>query len=405
MDSEKNRIVVTGIGVIAPNGFGKDEFWCNCFAGVSGIRPITLFDTTEHSCHYAGEISNFEPAAFLGLKGLRNLDRTTLLAMVAAKLAFEDAKLEITDNNRNEIGVVLGSTMGSVRSISEFDKEGLREGPRYVNPALFPNTVINSPASQVAIRFGLRGLNTTISTGFSASLDALGYAMDMLELGRAKALLVGGVEELCIQTFVGFSKLGFLGDTSSGFINDFSSFKNKQRKTILGEGAVFFLLEHLDHAVERSAKKYAELLGYGSYFGPSPTLDLIRNGFSTAISRALDEARRNSEDIDYVSSCANGMGIFDLPEQDLVNKSFKRTAITSSPKLLLGESFSASGALQTALAIGVLTHQKIPRGVSRSRKPFSFDDVFIQTAIVNSFGLANQFASLIMQRSSVLEGV
>src|SRR3989338_726139 len=205
---DKTRIVITGLGVVAPNGIGKDEFWANCAAGVSGIKPITLFDTFKYRCHYAGEISNFQPERYLGPKGLRNLDRTTLLSLVAAKLAIEDAHLEITDENRNNIGVVLGSTMGSVHSISEFDMEGLREGPRYVNPAQFPNTVINSPASQVAIRFGLRGMNSTISTGFSASLDAIGYARDMLTLDRADLLLVGGVEELCIQTFLGFYKLG-----------------------------------------------------------------------------------------------------------------------------------------------------------------------------------------------------
>jgi len=304
---EKKRIVITGLGVVAPNGIGKQEFWDNCAAGISGIKPITLFDTSKYRCHWAGEISNFQPERYLGSKGLRNLDRTTLLALVAAKLAIEDARLEITDENRNDIGVVLGSTMGSVHSISEFDKEGLREGPRYVNPALFPNTVINSPASQVAIRFGLKGLNTTISTGFTASLDALGYARDMLRLGRAKQLLVGGVEELCIQTFLGFYKLGLLATSPNGAPPRFAPFDERASGTLLGEGAAFLVLEPLEHAQARSATIYAELTGYGSCFDPRAVYryNPEGDGIAEAIRQAMDDAEVTPEDVDSVSGCAN----------------------------------------------------------------------------------------------------
>ncbi len=243
---DPQRIVITGVGVVAPNGIGKEEFWAHCAAGISGIKRITLFDTSAYRCHYAGEISNFQPERYLGSKGLRNLDRTTLLALVAAKLAIDDAHLEITDENRNDIGVVLGSTMGSVHSISEFDKEGLREGPRYVNPAHFPNAVINSPASQVSIRFGVRGMNSTISTGFTASLDAICYGLDMLQLGRARILVIGGVEELCIQTFLGFYKLGFLATAQNGTLPLYAPFDFQRKGALLGEGAAFIVMESLE---------------------------------------------------------------------------------------------------------------------------------------------------------------
>lgn len=255
--TERRRVAITGIGVVAPNGIGKEAFWSHCFAGVSGIKPITLFDTSKYRCHLAGEVSHFEPEQYLGPKGLRTLDRTTLLSLVAAKLAIDDARLEITDDNRNDIGVVLGSTMGSVHSISEFDRVGLREGPRYVNPALFPNAVINSPASQVAIRFKLRGLNSTISTGFTASLDAISYAVDMLRLGRVTTLLVGGVEELCLETFLGFYKLGFLATSQNGHPPAYKPFAEDRCGALLGEGAVFVVLELLEDAAARGATIYA----------------------------------------------------------------------------------------------------------------------------------------------------
>ena len=353
---EKQRIVITGIGVVASNGIGKEEFWANCFAGVSGIKPITLFDVSKYRCRYAGEISHFQPEQYLGPKGLRNLDRTTLLSLVAAKLAIEDAKLDITDENRNDIGVVLGSTMGSVHSISEFDKEGLREGPRYVNPAHFPNTVINSPASQVAIRFGLRGLNATISTGFSASLDAVGYAMDMLRLGRAETLLVGGVEELCIQTFLGFYKLGLLATSTNGAEPPFSPFSDGASGTLLGEGAAFFVLEGAEHVKRRQATILAQLEGYGTAFTPDTVYryDPEGRGLRTAIAGALEDAGLTQEHVRSVSVSANAVHACDMSERCVLEQMFggaSQRPNLSAEKALFGETFSADGALRMASAI------------------------------------------------------
>lgn len=371
---EKKRIVITGIGVVAPNGIGKEEFWANCFAGVSGIKPITLFDTSKYRCHWAGEVSNFQPEKYLGPKGLRNLDRTTLLALVAAKLAIDDAKLEITDENRNDIGVVLGSTMGSVHSISEFDKEGLREGPRYVNPAHFPNTVINSPASQVAIRFGLKGLNTTISTGFTASLDAFGYAIDMLRLGHAKALLVGGVEELCIQTYLGFYKLGLLATTPNGSRPEFTPFSDDAQGTLLGEGAAFFVVEPLEQVAARSAQPLAELQGYGMSFNPKALYRYDSDGTAgrKAMLAALNDAGLAAQAIDAISTCANAVRGCDVAERRVLEEVFgvwrgdaRRLLAT---KALVGESFSADGALRLASALGELIQGRLRLDKSTSRQ-------------------------------------
>ena len=408
---EKKRIVITGIGVVAPNGIGKEEFWRNCAAGVSGIKSITLFDVSKYRCRYAGEISNFQPEKYLGPKGLRNLDRTTLLSLVAAKLAIEDAKLEITDDNRNDIGVVLGSTVGSVHSISEFDKEGLREGPRYVNPAHFPNTVINSPASQVAIRFGLRGVNSTIATGFTASLDAIGYAMNMLMLGRAKALLVGGVEELCIQTFLGFYKNGFLATTQDGSRPFFEPFHPKCSGTLLGEGSAFFVLEPLEEAEARGATIYSEVLGYGTCFEPDALYqyDPEAKGPIGAINESLHDAGLDPERIDHISACANSTKIFDATEQTALETVFGRhlrdVSVTAS-KSLLGESFSTGAALQLVALCGALVHQKIFAGNGQRDRAFHVSSrpsthmSYAEpeaTALIDSFGPTGVSSVLVLR--------
>ena len=384
MNIKRTRIVITGAGVVAPNGLGKDEFWRNCSAGVSGIKPITLFDVSKYRCRWAGEVSDFQPEPHLGSKGLRNLDRTTLLALVAAKFAIDDATLEITDENRNDIGVVLGSTMGSVHSISEFDKEGLREGPRYVNPAHFPNTVINSPASQVAIRFGLRALNATISTGFTASLDAIGYALDMLQLERAEVLLVGGVEELCIQTFLGFYKLGFLATTQNGAAPFYGPFDARHCGALLGEGAAFFVLESLEHAQARGATIYAECLGYSSQFHPACLYryDPNAHGPIAVMRQVLKEADLTPERIDALSTSANSTKAGDAMEQTAITGVFNGRAAhlpQSNIKSLLGESFSASGAFQLASALSTLAHEQEA-----------------DTVLVNSFGPTGIASALIV---------
>ena len=349
------NIVITGIGVVAPNGIGKEAFLRNCEAGISGIKPINLFETQDFRCHWAGEISDFQPESFLGQKGLRNLDRTTLLCLVAAKLAIDDARFEVTPDNSNGIGVVLGSTMGSVKSISDFDLVGLREGPRSVNPAHFPNTVINSPASHVAIRFGLRGLNSTISTGFTASHDALGYALDMLRLGRVKTLLVGGVEELCFQTFLGFYKVGLLERRWKKFeapsrLNELSG------GTLLGEGAAFFVLESADAAEARGAQVLAEVLAHSNIFHPLGIrrIDPQGTGLSLAIQDVLRQSDVSADSIEELSHSENGIPQWIASEQAGIeavlgarSRNLPRTAI----KHLLGESFSAGGAMQLAHCI------------------------------------------------------
>ena len=355
---ERKRIVITGVGVVAPNGIGKEEFWNNCFAGVSGIKPITLFDTSKYRCHLAGEISNFQPEKYLGLKGLRNLDRTTLLSLVAAKLAIEDAHLEITEKNTHDMGVVLGSTMGSVHSISSFDLTSLREGPRYVNPALFPNTVINSPASQVAIRFGIKGLCSTIGTGFTASLDALEYSTDMLQLGRVNTVLVGGVEELCIETFTAFSSLGLLISSNQ----DISTAPDhlRRKRVFLGEGAGMLVLETEESAIARSAPIYGEVLAVnGSFDVDSAAKYQVSGGHAESVVRkTLELGGIHPTDVDTLcvwsaaevtSPIADKEEIFALQQ---VFGNYLKDLFKLSVKSLVGECFSAMGALQLAAGIG-----------------------------------------------------
>lgn len=361
------RIVITGIGVLASTGIGKDGFWNALEQGKSGIKLVTLFDTSTTRSKLAGEIINFDPEQILGKKGLRTFDRSTKLVNCAAKLALDDAKIEypITEDETEKFGVSLGSTMGSVWSISEFDKQALREGPRSVNPALFPNTVMNSPASQISIRFNIKGFNTTISTGFTSSIDAISYAFNFIKLYDYEVVLAGGVEELCEQTYKGFHKIGHLAGSRDAKLEINCPFDKRRNGIIMAEGAAILILESLEYARKRGAKIYAELLGYGTSFDPQSRniYNPKAEGASEAIQFVLEEAKLKPKDIDYISASANSTLDCDVMETRAMKKVFGEIAKDipiSSIKSMLGEAFSASGAMNLVASLGILEKDFLP---------------------------------------------
>jgi len=363
----EKEIVITGIGILSPIGIGKDSFWDALIQGKTGFRDITLFDTSSFNTRIGGEIT-FDPSEFLGKKGLRDLDRSVKLVCSAAKLAIDDSRLEITEDNTHSIGVSVGTTFGSLHSISQFDRVGLTEGPRSVNPSHFPNTVINSPASQVSIRFKIKGFNTTISTGFCAGLDAVYYAADFIRLHRADAVLTGAVEELCEETFLGFHTIGYLsGLDGSEPIS--CPFDKRRNGVILSEGAAVVVIEDKDHAINRGANILARIIGYANIFDPSNNRGFSHEGagLKNAVSIALKEASLVPRDIDYICSCANSTKELDKMETQVIKDIFGEYAYqvpVSSIKSMVGESYSASGLLALAAVVGAIQKGFIPPTVN-----------------------------------------
>jgi len=396
------RVVITGLGVLSSCGIGKEAFWEAIFSGSSGIKPISLFDTQPFKAKSAGEIKDFKPQDFLGVKGLRTLDRSTKLAASATYLALEDTKLKISEENTRDIGVAIGTTLGSVNSISEFDKEAIKEGPHYVNPALFSNTVINSPASQVSIKFNIKGFNATISTGFSAGLDAINYAADFLRLSRAKIVLAGAVEELCIQTFLGFYKTGLLAGTNDALPEISCPFDKRRNGFILGEGSAILVLEDLESALARQAKIYAEVSGFGMGFG--------RNSLKKAMRLSLEEAKVSADNIDYICAGANSSVDSDLIEAEAIKDVFGNLAdkvSVSSIKSVTGECFSASGSLQVAASVGAIEKQMIPPTINYEQKDPECNlnhitnkaqERKVEKVLINAFAPSGVNSSLIISR-------
>lgn len=410
------RVVITGLGILASNAIGKNEFWKAIREGRSGIKPVSLFDTSTARAKTAGEITDFRPEEFLGVKGLRTFDRSTKLVLSAAKLALDDAGLTapLDEDLSVRTGVSLGSTLGSVHSISEFDKEGLRGGPRSVNPALFSNTVINAPASQISIRFNIKGFNTTISTGFSASLDAIDYAANFIKLYDYDIVLAGGVEELCEQTFLGFHKIGHLAGSRDGKAEIDCPFDKRRNGIVLGEGACILILEEMSHALGRGANIYAEVLGYGTSFDPESKniYSPKARGASRAINLALEDAGLAAGDVDYISATANSTLDCDVMETRAIEAVFgdkaKKTPI-SAIKSMIGDTFSASGAMNVAASVGAMKGGFLPPTVNYEEKdkrcdldyvPNTAREAGIDKVLVDSFTPTGINSTLVIGRYS-----
>ncbi len=374
----KKRVVITGVGILASNGKGKDEYWQALEDGRVGYKPVTLFDAGHYKTNIAGEISDFDASIYVGQKGLRNLDRSTKLLISAGRLAVNDCGINISEENSDDIGVACGTTLGSIKSISDFDKVALIEGPRSANPALFPNTVINSPSSQVSIWEFIQGFNTTIASGFTSSMDAMSFAYNFILWDKVKMVLAGGVEELCEQTFCGFHTLKFLSGVKEGeqFIN--CPFDKRRNGITFGEGACLLAFEELEHAKARGANIYAEVFGFGYAFDPFRInkYNPRGTGVKESIRHALKESNLEINDIDCIFANANSTQAADKIETEAIKEIFGKYAHKipiPAVKSMVGECYSVSGALSVTAAVGSLVKGFIPPTVNYKERDENCD--------------------------------
>ena len=365
MRSENEEIVITGIGVVSPIGIGKEAFWKGLDEGRSGIKSIAQFDTSRLNSKLGGEVTNFKPEDILGPHGLRNYDRCISLALSASKLALQDGSLTVNAENSSNFGIVLGASLGGIKTISEIDKQSIREGPRSLDPGLCPNVVLCSPASQISIRFGIKGFTTTISAGFNSSYYAFRYGLDLLRSNREiKYLLVGAVEEFCEQVFKGFYYLGYLSGSHNGHTEINAPYDRRRNGFILGEGAVMFILEPKDEAVRRGAKVYAKISDYEDQFihyNSQYSLQYSLRNTEEVVNGLPQKLRNRLNEIDFVSLGANSSVLGDALESNLMRHLF--TNPESYPevgaiKSLVGESYSVGGCSQLLGALYALDQER-----------------------------------------------
>jgi 3-oxoacyl-[acyl-carrier-protein] synthase II len=387
------RVVVTGAGVISPLGAGIDCYGEALWKGVSSIAPSPRFPGAITS-----ELVDFNPTPWLGNKGVRVLDRGTRLLCVAAQMALTTTGLlqDTAGEGDAELGLVSGTLFGGVHSIASFDWSGLTEGPSYVSPMDFPNTVINAPAGQAAIKHKLRGVNSTICAGLASGLYAIQYAAEFLRFGRARYLMAGGMEEVCDEAALGFVKLGLA--CPSGVARPFGTARDG---TIAGEGAALWMLETEETAHARGAAPWFEICGFGS------THDLRAEGATAAIEQALEGTGIGPGDIAVIIAGANGSRTGDAIEARALCNVFGarlESIPVSAPKAATGETMGASGAF-CAIAAGLaLRKQEAPPtagftgtdfALKLSAQPQPFNGEY---ALINAFSCDGNNAALVIRR-------
>ena len=404
------RFVITGIGVVSPFGIGREIFWQKLEKGDSAVKKISSFDTSPFSVKVAAELKDFDPASFLGKKGLRNLDRSSLFLLVAAKLALEDRKLEINEKNTDKIGVVTATTFSHFWPIVEFDKEIFKEGIDFASPALFPLTVMSAPSSAVSIRYNIQGFNTTVSSGFPSAIDALNYSFVALATNKAELVLSCAVETLNFYLFFGLHKLKYMAGINGPLIN--CPYDKRRNGPVLGEGAVVLIIEDEKRTKKEKTKIYAKINGVGLYFD-SFHIGKIHpqgQGLEEAIKKAMEKAGISLKDIDCIFSCANSSYDLDKIEIKVLKKIFGKNLNkipVTSIKSMIGESFSASAGLQIVAAIGALLRGVIPPTINYKEKdPDCYIDSIVKESLkkdikrilITSFGPGGYNGACILEK-------
>lgn len=338
-----NRVVITGIGVVSSIGIGKDEFWSNLISGKSGIDLIERFNTSQFPTHRGGEIKNFNPAQFMPASFHKKIGRGSQLAIAATKLALDDAKLETGNNGIDELGVIIGTTMGESPSIELIDRFWTEQGEKAIYTSNVRNFPVNNLSDNVSSFFGFRGCSYVISTACAAGNYSIGYAHDLIKRDKSNMLLAGGADPLSKLAFMGFNRLFAMAPERC------QPFDKNRQGMMIGEGAALLLVENLEHAKKRNAKIYAEILGYGLSCGAFNMTIPDEESIVQVMGKAMKNSGVRKEDVDYISAHGTGTLQNDKTEVSAVKKVFEsltENISISSIKSMLGHTMGTASALE-----------------------------------------------------------
>src|SRR3989338_3910836 len=360
------RVVITGLGVIAPNGVGKDAFWEALRAGTSGIKPITRFDVAGRPTRFAGQLNGFNPAEHLDFKRAKRMDRTSHMAVCAAKMAVEDARLDLEREDRGRIGVMVGTSLAGHGFILEQHDTWRDKGPMKINPFTAIASFPDACTSQISIELGLHGPSFSIGTACSSALDAVGYAFNAIRKRELDIILMGGAEAPVFPPIMSaFCMLRALSTRNDEPTKASRPFDRERDGFVLGEGAGILVVEDLEHAQAREAHIYAEILGFGmtcdAYHMTAP--EPSGREAARAIRLALQDADVQPEEIDYINAHGTSTPLNDKNETSVIKQVFGDAAYRvpiSATKSMIGHLIGAAGAVELIATLLAMEHQTIP---------------------------------------------
>lgn len=410
---ERRRVVVTGMGIICPTGNTVEQAWSNAAAGKTGIGTITRFDTSHLENHFGGEVKDFDADAFLGRREARRTDRVTQLALYAAHHAMEDSGLEITDENRYDVGCVAGSGIGGIASIMEGIRSFLEKGAKAVSPLLVPMMLPDSASGKISMVYGLRGPNFAISTACATGNNCIGEATEIIRRGAAKAILAGSAEAGLVDVAIAsFNNMTAISRRNEAPEKASRPFDIDRDGFVVAEGSALLMLEELEHAKARGAKIYAEVIGYGhtsdAYHVTAPLE--TGEGAARAIELAIQDAGIRPEDVDYINAHGTSTPLNDKSETLAIKRALGEQAYEipiSSTKSVTGHLMGAAGAVEAVFTIMALNNDFIPPTVNLDNQDPDCDLNYtphvgvareVNIAMSNSFGFGGHNAVLLFSK-------
>ncbi len=405
------RVVITGLGVISPVGNDVNTLWANLIAGKSGVGPITHFDASQLETRFAAEVKDFDPAALLGRKEARRMDRFMQFAMAAAKQAIADSGLKITAENSLRVGVAIGSGVGGIGTIIN-ETQVLRDrGASRVSPFMVPMMLSDSAPGLVAIAYGIRGPNLSLASACATGTNTIGEAAEWIRHGRVDAIVAGSTEAAIVPLAIaGFNVMGALSRHNSEPERASRPFDKNRDGFVPGEGAAVMILEAYEHARARGAEIYAEIVGYGSTADAYHITAPEENGAgaAAAMQLALDQAGLQPTDIDYLNAHGTSTPLNDKSETAAIKHVFGEAAYDlpiSSTKSMTGHLLGAAGSLEAVVCVKVLQDQIIPPTINYETPDPDCDLDYVPNVarrkdvrhvMSNSFGFGGHNACIIL---------
>ena len=408
----KRRVVVTGLGCIAPVGNTVAESWANLLAGKSGIANITAFDASAFACKFAGEVKGFDITQYISEKEARHMDRFIHLGLAAAIQAVQDSGLPTGEALSYEqavrIGCNIGSGIGGLPMIEETHGELMNRGPRRVSPFFVPASIINMISGHVSIKYGFKGPNIAVVTACTTGLHAIGTSARMIEYGDADVMIAGGAESTISPLGIG----GFTAPRALSTRNDDPATASRpwdkdRDGFVLGEGAGVLVLEEYEHAKARGAKIYAEVAGFGltgdAYHMTAPDVD----GPRRSMAMALSNAGVNADQVQYLNAHGTSTQIGDVNETNAVKLAFgdhAKKLVVNSTKSMTGHLLGGAGGIESVFTVMALHEQKSPPTINIFNQDPNCDldfcanvarEMKIEYAVKNSFGFGGTNGSLV----------
>ena len=411
---EKRRVVITGMGVVSPVGIGTEEFWNALMAGKSGIGPITEFDPEGFPVRIAGEVKDFDAVKYVGdRKAVRHMDRNVQFAVAAAKMAVEDAKLDMSVENPDRVGTIIGTGIGGINTMEETVHRIDTRGPAKVNPFAVPMMIANMAAGQVSINFGLMGPVLADVTACASGNNAIGRATRTIQYGDADVMFAGGTEAAVAKTpMAGFAAMKALSSRECPPEEASCPFDVRRDGFVLGEGSGVLILEELEHAKKRGAHIYAEVIGYGSN-GDAYHITAPRPGGELAarcMKKAIDDAGISPDDIDYINAHGTSTGLNDKNETKAIKDVLGKHAydvVINSTKSMTGHLLGGAGGVEGVFTALALYDGFLPATVNLQTPDPALDldyipntgrNVQVDYAISDSLGFGGHNACIVLKR-------